>query len=149
MKTNLFDYCFASRFRALREKKNEKEIVIAGELGLRQQHVSLLLCGKMHFTEEIISTICWYYKIAVPEFKKLSYSNEVKTFVEQLKMDAGESFNDRDSKIKILELSKHHFRKENRRLVAENSNLKWKLEKKHHAENILSKKIKTGIYVAI
>lgn len=146
---SLFDQCYALRFRALREQKWEKETAIATDLKLKQQEVSDLLNGKMHYTEEIIAKISGYYKITISAFKKLDYNAEVAVFVQQLTRDAGTPFNDQATKIRNLELSTHYFRKENRRLTAENSNLKWKLEKKHQAEEILSQKIKSSIYVAI
>ena len=71
---SLFDQCYALRFRVLREQKWEKETAIGTDLKLKQQEVSDLLNGKMHYTEEIIAKISGYYNITVSAFKILGYT---------------------------------------------------------------------------
>ncbi len=136
---DLFDPFYTARLRTLRSNNWEKESDLASQLGLRQQEVSHLLNGSQHFTDEIIRKICRHYNIAVAEFKKLEYTENVMAFVKQLCNDAGGMpFNDQSGKIKELQIENCILRKENVNLATENSSLNWEAKKAKRAAEIVA-----------
>lgn len=68
------DLMFAVKLKALRAKKNVKQLYAADLLGVDcQQHYSDYESGKKHFSEEIIKKISIGFEIPVAEFKKVDY----------------------------------------------------------------------------
>jgi transcriptional regulator with XRE-family HTH domain len=67
--TNQIDITLAKKLRYLRRKDELKQTDLAEALGYKQQTLSDLENGNMHFTDEIIEKISAYFKITAAEFE--------------------------------------------------------------------------------
>jgi transcriptional regulator with XRE-family HTH domain len=59
---------YATKLYKLRRVANIKQPELAKQLGISQQAYSKLERGETHFNDEVIDTICLYFKIPLSEF---------------------------------------------------------------------------------
>ena len=123
------DLNYAKRLRELRRNKGWKQLLAAEKIGLNsQQEYSKLENGKMHYTDEIIKTICQVFKIHISDFKTTTMEEQQKEYKKFQKAIRTKSFDELEASISKRALLTLLVNAERNNLISELESVELKIQ---------------------